>query len=207
MRRGDPSANRREDREQYQRHGHAVRRFVDVNFVLVVARLAEEREEDQPEHVERSESRAKQAEQPKQQSSVRGGTRGVQNFVLAEKTRESRDSGDCERGDKHRPERNGNFCAQAAHVGHFLVAAHGVNHAAGREEEQALEESVRHQVKDAGGVGPDSQAEKHVAELRDGGVGEDFLDVGLHQADGRGVEGGDGSDQRDDKHRERSARE
>ena len=137
---------------------------------------------------------------------VRAGTRGVQNFVLAEEARESRDARDRQRGNEHGPERNGNFVAQAAHVRHFLVAAHGVNHAAGREEQQALEECVGHQVKDARGVGPDAQAEKHVAELRDGGVGEDFFDVGLHQADGRGVERGDGSDERDDEHRERRAR-
>ena len=43
VRRGDPSADGREDRQENQRHGHAARRFVDVDFMLVVTRLAEER--------------------------------------------------------------------------------------------------------------------------------------------------------------------
>ena len=46
---------------------------------------------------------------------------------------------------------DGNLLAQAAHLAHVLLAAHGVDHAARREEEQALEERVRHQVENARG--------------------------------------------------------
>ena len=85
-------------------------------------------------------------------------------------------------------------------MGHFLVAAHGVNHAAGGEEQQALEERVRHQMEHAGSIGADAEAEEHVAELRNGGVGENFLDVRLHQPDGGGVERGERADEGDDEH-------
>src|SRR5580700_3662762 len=110
--------------------------------MLVVTRRAEKREEDQAKHIERREPRANQTEQPEPDVSMRPGTSGVQDFILAEETGESGYAGDRERGDKHGPERNRNLAAQASHVRHFLVAAHGVNHAASREEQQALEECV-----------------------------------------------------------------
>ena len=59
---------------------------------------------------------------------------------------------------------------------------------AGGEEEQRLEEGVRDEVEDGGGVGSDAAGQEHVAELRDGGVGEHALDVGLHHADSGGEE-------------------
>ena len=61
-----------------------------------------------------------------------------------------------------------------------------MDHAARAEEEQRLEERVRHQVEDARAERADAAGQKHVAELADRGVGENFLDVGLHQADGGG---------------------
>src|SRR5580704_15330659 len=90
---------------------------MDVHFVLVVARLAEEREENQAEHVEGSEARADEAEQPEPDVGVGAGARGFEDFVLAEKACEARDSGDGERGDEHAPERDRNFAAQAAMCG------------------------------------------------------------------------------------------
>ena len=56
-------------------------------------------------------------------------------------------------------------------------------------------------VEDAGGKGSDAEREKHVAELRDGGVGEDPLDVVLHEADGRGEDRGQRADDGDRLHR------
>ena len=93
--------------------------------------------------------------------------------------------------------------SQTAHVAQILFTGEAVDHAARAEEEQRLEESVRHQVENAGGKSADAQAEKHVAELGDGGVREDLLDVVLDEADGSGEEGRERSDDCDHVHGER----
>ncbi len=207
LRRGEPSAEDGKEREDHQRNGHVLGRFVDVHLVMVEALVAEESEKNQPEHVERGEARADEAQQPENQIRVRAGAGGFEDFVLAEKAGEAGNAGDGQRGDEHRPVSDGNLLAQAAHVAHVLLAAHGVDHAARGEEEQALEEGVGHQVEDSGGVGAHAAAEEHVAELRDGGVGENFLDVGLHQADGGGVKRRERADDGDDQHGHRRAGE
>ena len=98
-------------------------------------------------------------------------------------------------GADQRPEGDGReFLAQSAHVAHILLAVAGVDHAARAEEEQRFEERVRHQVPDAGGEGADADAEEHVAELRNRGVGENLLDIVLREADGGGEDGGGESD-------------
>ena len=50
--------------------------------------------------------------------------------------------------DEHGPVRDRNLVPQPAHLAHVLLAAHGVDHAAGAKEEQRLEEGVRDQVED-----------------------------------------------------------
>ena len=68
-------------------------------------------------------------------------------------------------------------------MAHVLLASHRVNDGARSEEEQRFEESMRHEVKNARTESPDSASQKHVAELADRRVGENFLDVGLNEAD------------------------
>ena len=78
-----------------------------------------------------------------------------------------------------------------------------MDHGAGAEEQQRLEEGMGEEMEDAGAVGADALGNEHVAELRAGRIGDDALDVVLHQADGGGEEGGGGADDGDDAKRDR----
>jgi hypothetical protein len=64
-----------------------------------------------------------------------------------------------------------------------------VDDAAAAEEEQTLEEGVGHQVEDGRDPGARPECEDHEAELADGRVGDDPLDVVLCERDGRPEEG------------------
>ena len=71
-----------------------------------------------------------------------------------------------------------------------------MDHVAGAHEEQGLEERVREKVEERGRVGADSDGDEHVADLAHRGVGEDALDVGLHDRDRGRHQRRDGADQR-----------
>ena len=79
-----------------------------------------------------------------------------------------------------------------------------VNHRAGAQEQQRLEERVGENVKYAGGESAHAEREKHVAKLRDRGIREHALDVVLHQADGSGEDRGERADDGDRLHRGRA---
>ncbi len=110
----------------------------------------------------------------------------VKDLVLGEEAGEGDDAGDGENAGGHGPEGDGNALAEAAHEAHVLLAGEGVDDGPGGEEEQRLEEGMGHQVEDAGRVGAYAAGQEHVAELRNGGVGEDALDVVLDDADSGG---------------------
>ena len=131
-------------------------------------------------------------------SGLSAGEGAEENLVLGEEAGERRDAGDGDDAGGHGPEGDGDALAEAAHLAHVLLAGEGVDDGAGGEEEQRLEEGVGHQVEDAGLVGADSAGEEHVAELRDGGVGEDALDVVLDEADAGGEDGRGCADDGDD---------
>ena len=97
----------------------------------------------------------------------------------------------------------GNQLAQAAHAAHVLLAAHGVNHRARAQEEQRLEERMRHQVEDSGGVRGHAAGQEHVSQLRNRGVSQNALDVSLRQAHGGGKDRGDAADDGDNLQRMR----
>ena len=83
---------------------------------------------------------------------------------MEKKPGERRNAGDGEGSDHHEPEGDRHVLLEAAHVAHVLGVGvrvggviglvHGVDHAAGAEEEQRLEEGVGHEMKDARRVGP-----------------------------------------------------
>ena len=193
----------RADRENDQRHRHRLGRLVDVVLDFVAhARLAEERQVDQPEHVERRHQRREKRDVP--QVAIRAALarpRLPQDRVLGEEAGEAGDAGDGQGRDQHGAEGDLDLLCQRAHVLHLLLAAHGVDHRAGSEEEQRLEEGVREDVEDAGGKRADAERQEHVAQLRNRGVRQHALDVVLHQADRRGEDRGQRADDGDGLHR------
>ena len=68
----------------------------------------------------------------------------------------------------------------------MLAALHALDDRASRQEQQCLE-GVRDQVEHPGNVHAHPDRRHHKAELADGGVRQDFLDIVLSHADGRHV--------------------
>ncbi|MCY1238485.1 hypothetical protein D9M72_512260 [compost metagenome] len=108
------------------------------------------------------------------------------------------DTGQRDRTDEHHPVGDRDVLPEATHVAHVLLAIDGVNDRTGTQEQESLEEGVCEQVEDRCAIGADAERHEHVAELRAGRIGDDPLDVVLNETDGRGKEGRDRTDQRDD---------
>src|ERR1700733_1365362 len=140
---------------------------MDVDLVLVKARLTKECKEYQTEHVERRQSCGDDAEAPQQTVRVRAGVGSLEDRVLAAEPGKSRNAANCKSGNEHRPKGSRDFLSQAAHLHHVLPAAHGMDHAARGEEQQAFEKRVGHQMEYASAVGAYAASQEHVAELRD----------------------------------------
>ena len=94
----------------------------------------------------------------------------------------------------------GRYFFSAAHAPHVLFAGHRVDDRSAPEEEERLEEGVRHQVERAGRKRADAHRREHVAELRHRRVREDALDVVLDQADRRRHQRRQHADDRDNRH-------
>src|SRR3990170_3552120 len=141
----DPSAGDRQDRQDRQRHGHRPGGFVGVLLDLGIhPGIAEEGEEDQPEHVERRDPRGGGGHPPQDRAPVGGRERLPQDLVLGEEARQPRDPRNRQGRGEHREERDGNVFPQSPHLPHVLLPREGVDHRAGAEEEERLEEGVGH---------------------------------------------------------------
>ncbi len=136
------------------------------------------------------------------------GEGALDDRVLGIEARQTADAGNAQAGDGdgadgHHRIGDRQQLPQTAHLPHVLLVVHAVDHRAGTEEQQGLEEGVGEQVEHGGLVGTDARREEHVAELRTGRIGDDPLDVVLGQADRRREQGrdraGQGNDGRGDR--------
>src|SRR5260221_910417 len=75
---------------------------------------------------------------------------------------------------------------------------HRNDHGTGTEKQQSLEESMSEQVEHADRIGARAHCDEHVAELRTGRIGDDALDVVLHERDRGGEERRGGTDESDE---------
>ena len=117
--------------------------------------------------------------------------RGFENAILRPETgEEDRKSAQRQHADGVGDEGERHVDLEAAHAANVLLLVAAVNHRARAEEQERFEERVRDQVEHAHGDAAHAEAGHHVAELRDGGVGEDALDVVLRNGDERGEDCG-----------------
>src|SRR5579859_6306211 len=133
-----------------------------MHVMLVIAWLAVKGEKDQPEHVERSEQCGEQPKHIEQMVAAAILKRIEQDSVLAEEAGKRRNARNGQRRDEHCPVRVLDFLTQAAHLAHVLLAAHGMDDAARREEEERLKECVSHQMEDARGERAHAASQEHV---------------------------------------------
>ena len=189
----EPADDRRRDRQENERHRNNSRRFVQVRLLFLThAFLAMEHEEEHAERVQRGDKYAEQYAQvgdPVRQLVSACRTLvpvrffdGLDQQVLREEARRTREADQGQRPDQRRPVGNRHVLADATHLADVLLVVHRDDDRAGREEQQRLEERVRHQVEDRGAVGRGAQCHGHVTELRQRRVGNDTLDVVLHDA-------------------------
>ena len=169
----------------------------------LAARLAKEDQDDLAAHVEGGE------EGGNRQQPVNGWLKDLglgQDLILGPETCQWEDARQRQRAYQVDPEGGLHAVAQAAHVAHVLrvkmvlvphlpaqerVVLHGmvaVLHAlddrAGREEEQRLEEGVRHQVEHARRKSAHAHRRHHEAKLADGGISQHFFDIKLAEGNG-----------------------
>jgi hypothetical protein len=204
----DEPADDRQEREDHERQRHHRRRLVQVVArVLGDAALAEERHEEEAPGVVRGEQRDDEADDAEHRHRVRARReRAPEDLVLAEEARERPDARERQDADRHGGERDRHLAPEAAHALHVLLAAEPVDDAAGAEEEERLEERVRHEVEDRRPGDADAERQEHVAELAHRRVGEHLLDVHLRRRDDAGEERRRRADDGDDRERRRRER-
>jgi hypothetical protein len=92
---------------------------------------------------------------------------------------------------------------QAAHFAHILLAAQCVDDRARAQEEQGFEIGVSYQMQHPGAVVLRPLGHKHVAKLADGRIGQDALNIKLHNGDGGREDGGQAAQYGNDQQRGR----
>ena len=119
--------------------------------------------------------------------------------ILAVVTAEPRCAGQGERADDNAERGKRHASEEPAHFPDVLLVVQGDDDRARAEEEHALEERMGEEM-EHGNIarGRDGDADDHVTELRDGGVGEDAFDVVLLRGHEARSEAGDGADPHDD---------
>ena len=87
---------------------------------------------------------------------------------------------------QHRRESDRHVLPEPTHAPHVLLVMHAMNDRTGTEEQQCFKECVRDDVENRGDKRANAASQKHVTELGDGRVCQNFLDVVLGETDGGG---------------------
>src|SRR5215469_11858463 len=153
-----------------------------MHVVLAVSRRSKKGQNEDPEHIEGCKSCRDQSHAPEDFSIRSKSPISPQDGVLAEEPGQRRDSGNGNRSYQERPVSPRHVLLQTAHLSNVLQPAHSMDDTSGSEKEKCFEECVGHQMEDTCRIRSDATCHEHVAELTDGGIREDLLDIGLHKA-------------------------
>ena len=183
------------DGEDQHRHQHRDGLFVGVLRVLA-AGFAEEDDEKLAEDIKGGEAGGGGGE-PAEERNIQDSP--LDDEVFTEVAAGEGATGKSKHASDEANHRDGSFFAEATHVPHVGLVVHGDHDGTRREEEEALEAGVGEKMKHrlAGGR-RDPDAENHVAELGNGGIGEDALDVILLSGHEGGTEAGNSTDPSND---------
>ena len=204
----DPEArHQRQHGQQDERDGHDFVLLLRL-FRLRRARVALEHVAPQAQRVqrrhchpgERQEIRRRRQQQVGMRQRLDDGLLGEEAGEARHADQRQRTDGERRRGHRHAPR-------QPAHLPDVLPVVHRQDHRSRRQEQQRLEERVREQVKNARRIGRGAKRHGHVAELRQGRVGDDLLDVVGHQPDQPHGQGRDPADHQDQVERDLAALE
>src|SRR5580693_3102684 len=121
---------------------------------MMVARLPQKYDEEEPEHIKGREESREDGGAIKNPV-ARDGTfmDCVQYGVLGEEPGEGRNPGNSQVGDQESSRRNFHFVPKAAHLPNVLVM-HSVNNAPGPEKQKGFETGVGGQVEHSGSIAP-----------------------------------------------------
>ena len=146
------------------------------------ARLAVKGQEHQPPRIEtRQQCNERADEKGKLAMRRAAGKGGFQYGILGIIAGGKEKPGQRQRAHRHQREGHRDGLTQPPIKPHVLFMVHGMDDRTGAEEQQRLEKSMGEQVEHRGAIGTRTRRKEHIAKLRTGRIGDDALDIGLHQ--------------------------
>src|SRR5262245_20377790 len=125
-----------------------------MRVVVSRSRFPMKRKKHETEHVDCCEERGHARNGPQPRMAVR--KRLVKDLVLAEEAGQAGHARNRQRADQKRPVRDGQFGSQPSHPAQVLLTRQRMNYRTRSEEQQRLEERVREEMEDTGGVCTDA---------------------------------------------------
>src|SRR3989338_926684 len=122
-----------------------------MHVVVVKTLLSMERQDHQAGHVECRQYSTEGADRPEDRRAEFARKGIPQDLIFAEKSRKGWYARNRDSADHKRRIRHGKVFLQSSHLLNVLLVVHPVNDRAGTEEEESLEECVRHNMENAGG--------------------------------------------------------
>src|SRR5512143_934372 len=99
--------------------------------------------------------------------------------------------------DEKRPKCERESFSQAAHLEHIVLVVLSQDHDTCTQEKESFEKSMSREMEDGSRPSANAESEEHVADLADRRIGQDALDVPLHECAATGDQERSGTDDGD----------